>query len=267
MSRIASKDQTGSFLFVAIGSGLFAGIALLFTLITLGLPRLEAAVFAALSGFTLGAFVYRERDLTSANKRMREEHSSELESLEKRIQYYYDRALVCLAYFDAGTLLVEKVSPGFLQLLRIPPDLKVRGKSIVELLHVSASRIEAIVSEAQRESTGAKTHQLLAADSRGSQFTVEVTFNYIKQNHMVEAAFFVSPFCGDENVEQVDMARKDLERFRRGMYRRETRILELKEEVNEILKAAGREPRYSFDQKTQETPPHFEKFSNNEEGL
>lgn len=267
MSRDAAKEQTGSFLFVAIGTGLSAGIALFFTLAILGLPRLEAGVFAVLSGFTLGAFVYRERDLTHVNDRMREAHGSEIARLESRIQYYYEQSLVCLASFDAGTLLVEKVSPGFLQLLRIPPDLKVRGKPIVDLLHVSASRIETIIGETQREAAEAKTFQLLVEDSQSSQLAIEVTLKYFKDTHMVEAALFVSPSAGGDNVEQVDIARGDLDRFRRGMYRRETRILELKEEVNEILKAAGREPRYKFDQKTQDTPNPLKKYSNSEEAL
>lgn len=267
MFRDAAKDQPGSFLLGAIASGLFAAIALLFILVTLGLSGLEAAVFAALSGFTLGAFVYRERDLTHANKRMGEGHRSEIAFLEKRIRYYYEQSLVCLVHFDSGTLLVEKSSPGFLQLLRIPSDVKVRGKSIVDLLHISTSRTEAVVSEAQREGEAARNVKLLAEDAEGNQLPVEVTLKYFKETHMVEAAFFYSPCVGGDNVEQVDIARKDLDRFRRGIYRRETRILELKEEVNEILKAAGRKPRYKFDQKTQDTHVPLEKYSSSQETL
>lgn len=265
MSRDVAKDQPGSFLLGAVISGLFAGIALFFTLATLGLPGLEATVFAALSGFTLGAFVYRERSLTYLLDQSREAHRVEVAGLEKRIRYYYEQSLVCLAYFDAGTLLTESVSPGFLQLFRIPPDLKVRGKPIVDLIHVSASRIEAIVREAQRENPETNAFQLLAEDSQGSQLPVEVTLKYFKNTHMVEAALFASPFKEGDNLEQMDIARKDLDRFRRGMYRRETRILELKEEVNEVLKAAGGQPRYKFDQKTGGNHISSENYSNSEE--
>jgi len=264
MSRDASKEQTGSFLILAIITGLLAGMALFFTLHTLGLPFLEAKVFAILGGFTLGAFVYRERALTHSNYRMREQHSSEIARLEKRIQHFYDDSLVCLAYFDAGTLLIDKVSPGFLLLLSVPSELNLRGKSIVELLHISQSRMEAILSEAKREDSAANVHQLLAVDSLGSQLPLEVTLKYLSEAHMVEAAFFVSPhnLIERKDVEDVDIAHKDLDRFRRGMYRRETRILELKEEVNEILRATGREPRYRFDQKTQDTHTPIMKKSN-----
>ena len=43
---------------------------------------------------------------------------------------------------------------------------------------------------------------------------------------------------------ELGVAQKDLERFRKGMFRRETRILELKEEVNEICREAGFPTRY-----------------------
>jgi hypothetical protein len=72
---------------------------------------------------------------------------------------------------------------------------------------------------------------------------------------MVEAAFFLNPSPAVQGGEEVDVTSKDLDRFRRGMYRRETRIIELKEEVNEILKEVGKKPRYGFDQKLRDT--HF----------
>jgi len=230
MSHDPFKEQTGSFLAVS-------------------------------AGFTLGALIYRERSLTHSNDRMRETHRSEIARLEKRIQYYYDHSLVCLAFFDAGSLLIERVSPGFLQLLRIPPELDVRGKSIVELLRISPSKIETIVSEAQRERTSVNAHHLIVEDSLGGQLPVEVTAEYFKASHMAEVAFFALPREGGKDVEEVDIALQDLDRFRRGMYRRETRILELKEEVNEILKAAGREPRYRFDHKTKDTHHPVENLS------
>lgn len=265
MSRDVAKEQAGSFLLGAIISGLFAGIALVFTLTNLGLALLEATVFAALSGFTLGAFVYRERSLTYLLKQSREAHRAEVARVERCIHHYYEEALVCLAYFDAGTLLTESVSPGFLQLFRIPPDLKVRGKPIVDLIHVSTLRIQGIIKEVQHENPKNKTFQLLAQDSQGKQLNVEVTLKYFRDSHMVEAALFASPFEGVDNFEQVDLAQKDLDRFRRGMYRRETRILELKEEVNETLKTAGREPRYKFDRKTEGTDIPSGNYCNSEE--
>ncbi|PXA03951.1 hypothetical protein DDZ13_09950 [Coraliomargarita sinensis] len=261
MSRDVTNEQIGSLWAVTVLSGFFAGIGLFFTLSALGLLQMEAAVFAVLSGFTLGAFVYRERSLTSSNQEIREKHRTEVANLEKRIQYYYDHSLVCLAYFDAGTLLIEKVSPGFLQLLRIPADFSVRGNSIVDLLRISSSKLEKIVSDAKQVGATPHVHLVVAEDAQGSQVTLEVSARYYRDAHMVEMAILVSPSVDREDLEDVDIARKDLDRFRRGMYRRETRILELKEEVNQILKDSGQEPRYRFDQNTEDTHVPMARFT------
>ena len=253
MSRAANQNVV-SIIAISLVVGLCAGSAILFTLFSLGLPKLEATVFGLLGGFTIGAFIYRERSLTNSFEHFRSGKNYELVQYEKRIQFYYSRSLVCLAYFDAGSLLVDKVSPGFLQLLRIPPDLNVRGKSIVELLHITPSSLEAIISEAQHENYILKPSELKLQDSEGNQLKVEVTVEYLKDQHMVEAAFFLNPSLATEGDEE-DVTTKDLDRFRRGMYRRETRIIELKEEVNEILKGFGKKPRYGFDQKSKDT--HF----------
>jgi hypothetical protein len=243
-----AKDQTGSFLLSAVLSGLFAGVALFFTLSNLEFSSFGALVFAGLVGGTLGAFVYRERSL----EQRCEEYRWEVARLEERMHHYYEESLACLACFETESLLTEKVSPGFLQLFRIPPGLEVRGKSIVELLQVSAVQFESIVAEAKRTTARGKSFQLLAEDAKGCQLPVEITLKYLKSRHMIEAAFFVASTSAGKNLQQVDVAPEDLDRFRRGMYRRETRILELKEEINWLLRESGQGPRYRFDQKTQD---------------
>jgi hypothetical protein len=71
-----------------------------------------------------------------------------------------------------------------------------------------------------------------------------ISGQYSPADHIVEAAFFVHPVNNAERVADLGAAQKDLERFRKGMFRRETRILELKEEVNGIRREAGLPARY-----------------------
>lgn len=265
MSRDPAKEQTGSLYIVSIVVGLISGLAILVALNAVGLPGMEAGVFAVLSGFTTGAFVYRERSLTRSNDISLLEHRAVVTRLEKHIQFYYEESLACLVYFDAVTLSIERVSPGLLQLLRVPVDIHVRGKSIVDLLRVSPSTIEAIVSDSKQGISREGSRTLQAEDAHGRQLMVEVTTKYYNESHMVEVAFFVAPLDECEEVEEVEIALKDLDRFRRGMYRRETRILELKEEMNQILKDAGKEPRYKFDQKTQDAHFSTDKFTERRE--
>ncbi|MGB0743384.1 MAG: hypothetical protein ACPGSB_02555 [Opitutales bacterium] len=227
---------------------------------------MEAAVFSVLSGFTIGAFTWRERALTRANEALHYEHRVQVVGLEEHIQYYYEDALVCLACFDAESALIEKVSPGFLQLLRIPADVQVRGRSIADLLHVASSTIERIVCEARTNQSGSTMNALEPLDAQGKQLKVRITAKCLTGTSLVEFAFFVVPSKGDEEAEEAEIARKDLERFQQGMYRREIRILELKEEVNEALERVGKEPRYKFDLKSQDTVFPLNETKESEDG-
>lgn len=265
MPRSHSSHNTANLIILSMIVGLVSAVAIIIALTSLGLQRMEAAVFAILSGFTIGAFVYRERSLTESFKDFRIEKNDQLVRYEKQIEYYYSRSLVCLVYFDAGSLLIDRTSPGFLQLLRIPPELNVRGKSVVDLLHVTPSSIESLVSEAQHNTQVQKPHHLKVQDYVGNGLPVEVTMEYYRDKHMVEAAFFANPDAPVEDSEEVDVSSKDLDRFRRGMYRRETRIIELKEEINEILKESGKEPRYGFDHRTKTSNFPSSKYPDNEE--
>lgn len=131
--------------------------------------------------------------------------------------------------------------------------MKTRGKSIAELLKIAPSKMEAIVSQIQRERNPSQQHSLVVEDAVGNQLSVLMTADYHPDVHMVEAAFFISPTQDRKEMERMENARKDLDRFRRGMYRRETRILELKEEVNEVLRENGKPGRYRTDIHTEDT--------------
>ena len=78
----------------------------------------------------------------------------------------------------------------------------------------------------------------------GFSMNAVISGQYFQDDHVVEAAFFVYPINNIERMAELGAAQKDLQRFRKGMSRRETRILELKEEVNEICREAGFPTRY-----------------------
>ncbi len=256
-----SQQQADGCLIPGIATGFFSGVVAFFTLSAVGLPQMETVVIAVLSALTIGAFICRERSLANSLKHLSHRYSNEIELLENRIRDYYDNSLACLAYFDAGTLWVGKVSPGFLHALRIPADLTVSAKPLPELLRVAPSSIEAVVTKAQRGAHSGFVHCLTVEDWRGFPLEIEMTAVYCQQTHMVEASFIVSQVQAEEEGDNpLAPGAKDLERFRRGMYRRETRILELKEEVNNALKAAGEAPRYQIDQSTKEHESNSKDF-------
>ena len=80
--------------------------------------------------------------------------------------------------------------------------------------------------------------------AEGFSTNAVISGQYFPDDHVIEAAFFVHPINNAERMADLGTAQKDLQRFRKGMFRRETRILELKEEVNEICREAGLPNRY-----------------------
>jgi len=93
----------------------------------------------------------------------------------------------------------------------------------------------------------AKQSKLSVEDHRGNRLQLTLAANYLSELHKIEMAFLISYPNHQNDWQEVEDARQDLDRFRRGMYRRETRILELKKEVNQLLKASGEPPRYRSD--------------------
>ncbi len=253
MSRHTNVPPLGSLLTPGLIAGLIAGAAITLVLTFLQVPGLEAGVFATLSGITIAAFVYRERLLTFGLINEQEERQIETTKNERRIDAIYQESLACMAYLDAGTLALDRVSPGLLQLLRIDPDTDLRGKSLDDLLRVNPSGIEAIITQAQNKNELNKFHSLRVEDRFGNDLNVQVSVNYFNDVHMVEMAFWISPLRDKIELDEMDNARKDLDRFRRGMHRREGRILELKSEVNQLAQELGRSRPYGVDKDNEDS--------------
>lgn len=253
MSQRAEEKNTGGLIFAALVSGLFTAAALGLVLSMMGVSRLETGVFAILSAATISAFVYRERSLTRTLAHRDMQRRMEVSKLDSKLDNLYNHSVACIAYFDAGTLSVDLFSPGLLKLLRLAPDYPARGKSMAELLRVPHSKMEVLVDQVQRPMASDTQHELLAEDSFGCQLQLVMQAHYDPEVHMVTASFLTQPVQDKEELMEMENARKDLDRFRRGMYRRESRILELKEEVNELLIASGQEGRYRVDRTMDDT--------------
>lgn len=246
------RKQTGS-LIIALVAGVLAGVVIASVLVFLGVSRLESSVFAGLSGFTIACFVWIERSLTAQLKEEDRKLSIQVEHRRDRQAKIYTGSLACFVLFDAGTLMIDQVSPGFLKMLRLPTDTALRGQRLEEVLHVNPLKLESVVDSLKEGEASVKQPKIEIRSSDG--FTVHALISgiYYPDEHMVEAAFLVPPINNAERVSDLENAQKDLDRFRKGMFRRETRILELKEEVNQISKKAGLPLRYQTDISTNDS--------------
>jgi hypothetical protein len=229
----------------------------LLVLVAVGLGWTASIILAILSGVLSATFVYRERSFAEHLNHRGTACQIELKQLTERLELLYVDSLACLVYFDAGGLTVDRMSPGLMEGLRIAPDASVRGQSLADILRVSQSQLEAIVNQSKEKGFTNQPFKLTVRDTSGCQIQTMMTVNYLPQVHMVEASIFFVPTSDREEIEEVERAKKDLDRFRKGLYRRESRVLELKEEVNDLLRQSGRPARYQIDRSSDEVKPGF----------
>jgi hypothetical protein len=234
-------------LFLALASGAFACLALATVLTVLGVPALEAYVFAGLGGFTISCFVWIERSLIAQCREKERQLALEVTYRQEWQHKLYSRSLACFVRFDAGTLLIDRATPGFIKMLRLPTDTVLRGQRLEEVLGVNPLKLESVVDSIKQGDSSVKQPKVEIQAGDGYTTQALISGQYFLQEHMVEAAFFVPPLKNAERVADLEAAQKDLDAFRKGMFRRETRILELKEEVNTLCQGANLPVRYTTD--------------------
>lgn len=222
-------------------------------LVVLGVTVLEASVFAVLGGFTISCFVWIERSLMFQMKEKERLLAVEVARRLDAQNRLYSRSLACFVRFDAGTLIIDQASPGFIKMLRMPADTVLRGQRLEEVLGVNPLKLESVVDSIKQGDSSLKQPKVEILSADGFTTHALVSGQYYPEEHVVEAAFFVPALKNAERIADLEATQKDLDRFRKGMFRRETRILELKEEVNSICKEAGLPHRYQTDKSSDDS--------------
>lgn len=239
-----SQDLPFSAFALALFLGVFSSLAIATGLIVIDAPAWGIYLFAALGGVTTASFVWIERSLVFQIKEKELLLGFEVTRRQEFQDYLYSHSMACLVRFDAGTLIIDRTSPGFIKMLRMPMESELRGKSLDVLLGVNSLKLESVVELIKQSEASVKEPKLELMSAEGFSTNAVISGQYFPDDHVIEAAFFVHPINNAERMADLGTAQKDLQRFRKGMFRRETRILELKEEVNEICREAGLPNRY-----------------------
>ena len=244
MKPSVNQDFPFSAFILALFLGVFSSLAIATGLIVIDAPAWGIYLFAALGGVTAASFVWIERSLVFQIKEKELLLGIEVTRQQEFQDCLYSHSMACLVRFDAGTLIIDRASPGFIKMLRMPMESELRGQSLEVLLGVSSLKLESVVELIKQGEASAKEPKLELMSAEGFSTNAVISGQYFPDDHVVEAAFFVHPINNAERMADLGAAQKDLQRFRKGMFRRETRILELKEEVNEICREAGLPTRY-----------------------
>ena len=239
-----NQDFPFSAFILALFLGVFSSLAIATGLIVIDAPAWGIYLFAALGGVTTASFVWIERSLVFQIKEKELLLCHEVTRQQEFQDCLYSQSMACLVRFDAGTLIIDRASPGFIKMLRMPMESELRGQSLDVLLGVNSLKLESMVELIKQSGASVKEPKLELMSAEGFSTNAVISGQYFPDDHVVEAAFFVHPINDAERMADLGAAQMDLQRFRKGMFRRETRILELKEEVNEICREAGLPTRY-----------------------
>ena len=232
-------------------AAVFSFVALSLVFSRIGVDPIETVIFASLSALTVGFFVYRERVLTYELALAERKHVTQLRLEAERINELYANSVVCLVTFDAGTLMIDRVSSGFFDLLGISANQDLVGASLDEVLGVNSAHLASVVYQ-MKAGTISVREELVCKQSDGESVKLLISGRYMPHLHLVEAAFFRVPRKATALAE-CERAMEDLERFKKGIVRRETRVLELKGEVNQLLAKARQPDRYQVDSATDDS--------------
>lgn len=137
---------------------------------------------------------------------------------------------------------------GFAELLSLDTGSQMTGADLGDLLKVESSRIE-LITERIRNGSSDRALPLICRSSQGREIEVRVSGVYLPIEHAVEVVLICHPDSFERHADHQETM-DDLERFRKGMMRREKRILDLKAEVNKLLTDAEEAPRYEIDANT-----------------
>ena len=239
-----NQDLPFSAFILTLFLGVFSSLAIATGLIVIDAPVWGIYLFAVLGGITTASFVWIERSLVFQIKEKEFLLGLEVTRRQELQDSLYSHSMACLVRFDAGTLIIDRASPGFIKMLRMPMESELRGQRLEVLLGVNTLMLESVVELIKQGEASVKEPKLELVSAEGFSMNAVISGQYFQDDHVVEAAFFVNPINNIERVAELGAAQKDLQRFRKGMSRRETRIFELKEEVNEICREAGFPTRY-----------------------
>ena len=194
---------------VGVATGLFLLAALSLVLSQIGVEPIETVILASLGALTMGFFVYRERFLAYELALAERKHLLLLDLNAARINELYANSAACLITFDPGSLIIDRVSSGFFDLMSISANRNLAGASLEEVLGVDSVHLSNIVYQIKTGTAGVR-EELVCQQADGKPVQLLISWHYIPQHHLVEAIFSRLP---QKTLGEHERLIEDLERF------------------------------------------------------
>ena len=170
-----------------------------------------------------------------------------------RHDHLYENSVACCVEYNSETLVVERASGGVYEILGINGEELVQGQRLQDLLGIPTSELEVITARIKEGQLDLIT-EIQCQPPSGEKIKLELSGYYIERSRLVEIALLVSQHASHGSPDGRRVSRA-MERVRRSMVHRESRILELKTEVNDLLRNADQPARYKVDVKSKDR--HF----------
>ncbi|WP_148216340.1 DUF4229 domain-containing protein [Coraliomargarita akajimensis] len=232
----------------AVVAGVFVFITIAVVVSRMGGSLVGSLALALVIAGLLSWLAFRERRLFLQLEMLETAQRQETSKLSGRLDRFYQDPAIALVEFDPVNLLIKRAGDGFSGILGVSESASCMGKRLDEVLTVDLVRLELLVEQI-RCNPDAPGRSLSCRDVDGRELKLYVSGYYLEDQQTIEAVLSPMPESYEAYAESQQTA-DDLERFRKGMVRREQRILELKAEVNALLADAHKEARYQIDSQT-----------------
>ncbi|HBO57759.1 MAG TPA: hypothetical protein DD622_04905 [Opitutae bacterium] len=244
--RRSSSYANRVFIFASILFGVFLIIKIVLS--GFSLSNFEDTILSVFAALGITLFIIRDRYLGSQLKSLENKYLSIITTHKQRIESIYSSHSICCAEIDIITLELLRASPVFYDLCSIEQNSDTKGLNFNALLKIDSDILHTFFEQLKNES-GESVTKVNAIGSSEISLRLIISGRILADGHSVELIIFNSPSeIVDSDERQLMVA--EIDRYSQGVISRESRILALKSEVNDLLAESGQVTRYKVDSKS-----------------
>ena len=238
---------------VVIFASILIGVFLIIKIVLSGfsLSNFENTILSVFAAFGVTLFIIRDRYLGNQLKSLESKYLSIITSHKERIESIYSSHSICCAVIDIVTLELLRASPVFYDLCSIEKNSDTKGINFISLLKIESDTMHSYFEQLKNGADDSVT-KVNAVGSNDITLCLIISGRILADGHSAELIIFNSP-CELVDSDERQLMVAELDRYSQGVISRESRILDLKKEVNDLLVESGQVSRYKVDSKSNDS--------------